>query len=254
MVSIIMPAYQAEKYIGEAIQSVLSQTCSDWELIIIDDCSSDNTEQLVKSYVEKYSNIHYYRNEKNLGVAETRNYGVSVAAGEWIAYLDSDDCWHPEKLQRQLEKAEKEQAELIFTGSSFINENSQPLNFYFSAPEKVNYRELLKQNVISCSSVLLRKELAEAYPMKCASTLHEDFAVWLQILRDKGICAYGVNEPLLVYRIHSNSKSGNKWKAAKMTFRVYRYLGLSYVSSVYYWMFYFVRSLRKYGRLKRGLK
>lgn len=249
MVSIIMPAYQAERYIEEAIQSVLSQTCSDWELIVIDDCSSDNTEQIVKNYTKKNPKIHYYRNEINLGAAETRNFGVSVAAGEWIAYLDSDDCWHPEKLQRQLETAEKKQAELLFTGSAFFDGESRPLNSYLPAPEKVSYRELLKQNVISCSSVLLRKELAEAYPMKFASRLHEDFAVWLQILRDKKIYAYGVNQPLLIYRIHSNSKSGNKWKAAKMTFRVYRYLGLSYASSVYYWMFYFVRSLRKYGKL-----
>lgn len=250
MVSIIMPAYQAERYIEEAIQSVLSQTCSDWELIIIDDCSGDGTAQIIKNYIKKNPKIHYYRNEVNLGAAETRNFGVSVAAGEWIAYLDSDDCWHPEKLERQLETAEKTKAELLFTGSSFINEESQPLDSYFPAPETVGYQELLKQNVISCSSVLLRRELAEAYPMKCASLLHEDFAVWLQILRDKGICAFGVNEPLLIYRIHTNSKSGNKWKAAKMTFRVYRYLGLSYVSSVYYWMFYLVRSVRKYEKLK----
>ena len=251
MVSIIMPAYNAEKYIKEAIQSVICQTCPDWELLVIDDCSEDQTEQLVKEYVAQYSNIHYYKNERNLGVAETRNFGVSVAAGEWIAYLDSDDCWHPEKLQRQLETAAKTKAQLLFTGSAFMDENSKPLDSYLPAPERISYRELLKQNVVSCSSVLLLRELAQAYPMQHASRLHEDFVVWLRILRDKKICAYGVDEPLLIYRVHSNSKSGNKLKAAKMTFRVYRYLGLSYGSAVYYWMFYFVRSLKKYRKLKR---
>lgn len=250
MVSIVMPAYNAGRYIEEAIDSVLNQTYKNWELIVVDDCSRDNTRQILDRYISQYSNIHYYKNEHNLGSADTRNLGVSVAAGEWIAYLDSDDCWHPDKLQLQMELAEKTQAEFLFTGSAFIDEESRPLDYFLPAPEKVSYQELLKQNVVSCSSVLIRKELAEEYPMKQASRLHEDFAVWLQILRDKKICAYGVNQPLLVYRISSKSKSGNKVKAAKMTFRVYRYLGLSFGASVYYWMFYFVRSLRKYSKLK----
>ena len=105
MTSIIMPAYNAERYIEESIKSILSQTCSDWELIIIDDFSHDQTPHICKSYMAHYKNIHYFRNPSNKGVAESRNRGVSLAQGEWIAYIDSDDCWHPQKLEFQLRLA-----------------------------------------------------------------------------------------------------------------------------------------------------
>ncbi len=250
MISIIMPAYNAARYIEEAIRSVIAQTYTDWELIIIDDCSTDNTLQIVEPYVRQCQNIHYHRNKENCGAARTRNRGVKAAAGEWIAFLDSDDCWAPNKLELQMEAAIAYNARLLFTGSAFIDENSQPLDYYLPAPAAISYKELLKQNVVSCSSVLIQKELIMEYPMKHASKLHEDFAVWLQILRDKQIQAYGVDQPLLIYRISSGSKSGNKLKAAIMTFRVYRYLKLNPVQACYYWICYTIRSLKKYRNLK----
>lgn len=249
MISIIMPAYNAERYIEESIQSVLQQSYSDWELILIDDCSTDQTSQIISNYANQYSNIHVHRNPENLGVAESRNLGVSLAAGEWIAFLDSDDCWHPDKLRLQMELADSTHARFLFTGSAFMDENSQPLDYYLPAPKTIQYHELLKQNVVSCSSVMMQKELIIQYPMKHASAMHEDFAVWLRILRDKQICAYGIDQPLLIYRISSGSKSGNKLKAAIMTFRVYRYLGLSLIPAGYYWMCYTIRSLKKYRHL-----
>lgn len=250
MISIIMPAYNAAHHIEESIKSVIGQTYTDWELIIIDDCSTDNTRQIVQSYVQQHSNIHYYKNKENCGVAHSRNRGVKIAAGEWIAFLDSDDCWNPKKLELQLGLALTKDAQLLFTGSAFMDENSQPLDYYLPAPATVSYKELLKQNVISCSSVMIRKELIQKYPMKHASKMHEDFAVWLKILRDKRICAYGIDQPLLIYRVSSGSKSGNKIKAAIMTFRVYRHLKLGMIPACYYWMCYTVRSLKKYRHLK----
>lgn len=249
MISIIMPAYNAEPYIEESIQSVLQQSFPDWELLIIDDCSSDRTSQLATAYAEKYPKIHYYRNESNLGVAESRNRGITLASGEWIAFLDSDDCWHPDKLRLQTELANSRSASFLFTGSAFIDGNSQLLDYYLPAPATISYRELLKQNVVSCSSVMIRKDLIKQYPMKHASAMHEDFAVWLQILRDKKIYAYGIDQPLLIYRISSGSKSANKLKAAIMTFRVYRHLRLNWIEAGYYWMCYSWRSLRKYRHL-----
>lgn len=250
MISIVMPAYHAGQYIEASIQSVLNQTYRSWELLIIDDGSSDNTGRIAEAYAAQYPNIHYHRNVGNLGVAESRNLGVSMAAGEWIAYLDSDDCWHPEKLQKQIKLAGSSRAEFLFTGSAFMNEYGQTLDYYLPAPKTVSYRELLKQNVVSCSSVMIKKELAQQYPMKHASQMHEDFAVWLQILREKKICAYGVDEPLLIYRLSTNSKSGNKIKAGMMTFRVYRYLGISLIPALYYFSYYFIRSVRKYRHLR----
>lgn len=249
MISIIMPAYNAERYIKDAICSVLKQTFTQWELIIIDDCSVDKTSEIIQPYINQYSNIYYYKNPHNLGVAESRNLGVSKASGEWIAYLDSDDCWNPNKLQEQFNLAASQNVDFLFTGSSFIDENSQPLDYFLSVPASVNYQELLKQNIISCSSVMIRKALVQEYPMRNASQLHEDYAVWLQVLRDKNIRAYGINKPLLIYRISSASKSGNKIKAGIMTFRVYRYLGIHLIPAFYYWFCYFVRSLKKYKHL-----
>ena len=249
MISIIMPAYNAALYIKEAITTVLNQTYQDWELIIIDDHSTDETTQLIEHFSEMDSRILYIINKTNLGVAAARNKGISIATGEWIAFLDSDDCWHPEKLKKQIDFAESHQGGFIFSGSSFMDESSTPLDYYLTVPEAITYKELLKQNIISCSSVLIRKTLLKNYPMEHASKMHEDFAVWLQILRYETDFAYGINEPLLIYRISSTSKSGNKIKAGLMTFRVYRYLGIHFVPAFYYWICYFIRSVKKYSRL-----
>lgn len=249
-VSIIMPAYNAARYITDSISSVLAQTWNDWELIIIDDCSTDHTPDIIAAFEKTDSRIKHIRNNQNSGVAHSRNFGIAKATGIWIAFLDSDDCWTPDKLTMQLAFTQQQQADFTFTGSAFIDEKSQPLPHYLSVPEKISYTMLLKQNIISCSSVLIKRKLLLPYPM-ASDDMHEDFAVWLQILRDNTACAYGLNQPYLIYRVSSSSKSGNKLKAARMTFRVYRYIGLSLPASLYYWLWYTVRSLLKYRKLRK---
>ena len=249
MISIIMPAYNAERYIKESIMSIISQTLSDWELIIIDDCSLDKTAAICKSYTDHFENIQYFRNSNNEGVAASRNRGVSIAKGEWIAYIDSDDCWHPKKLELQLQLAEEKHACFIFTGSAFINQSSVPMKYSLTVPSEIHYKELLKQNIISCSSVFIHRKLMLRYPMDNGAKMHEDFATWLQILKEEKICAYGINQPLLIYRISTASKSGNKVKAGIMTYRVYRHIGISIIPACYYWICYFFRSLNKYKHL-----
>ncbi|WAJ24553.1 glycosyltransferase family 2 protein [Lacrimispora xylanolytica] len=249
MISIIMPAYNAERYIEESIKSVLSQTYIDWELIIVDDCSQDQTPLICENYTAHYKNIHYFRNQSNKGVAESRNRGVALSQGDWIAFIDSDDCWHSQKLELQLALAVEKQALFIFTGSSFINDNSESLDYYLSVPSVIYYKELLKQNVISCSSVLIYKKLLLCYPMENGSRMHEDFAAWLKVLKNEKIGAFGINQPLLIYRISSTSKSGNKIKAGIMTYRVYRHIGVSIIPAIYYWICYFFLSLNKYKHL-----
>lgn len=254
MVSIIMPAFNAARFLEEAIQSVLDQTYRDWELLVIDDGSADQTAQIAEAFSREDARIRLIKNEYNMGVAETRNRGVALAAGEWIAFLDSDDCWHPEKLEKQLAFARENGAEFVFSGSAFMNEQSERLDYYLSVPRTISYKELLKQNRISCSSVLIRRELIAAYPMKHAADMHEDFAVWLKILRGRDIRAFGVDEPLLIYRVRAASKSGNKIKAGLMTFRVYRYLGIPLCPAWYYWCCYLVRNVKKYRRLNAGAR
>lgn len=248
-VSIIMPAYNAQAYIQQAIYSVRQQTFTNWELILIEDCSSDETLSIIRKAMTEDSRIRLIQNKKNLGVSRSRNAGIACARGEWIAFLDSDDCWHPEKLSRQLEFAQKQKSSFTFTGSGFMDKNGKALSYYLPAPESLTFRQLLKQNLISCSSVLIRKDILRPFPTD-SERMHEDFALWLMILKDQVSAAFGLNEPLLIYRLSSGSKSGNKLKAAAMTFRVYRYTGLSLPASLYYWAWYTQRSLRKYKKLK----
>ena len=174
---------------------------------------------------------------------------MDQAKGEWIAFLDSDDCWAPEKLQKQLAFAKANHCSFTFTGSGFMDENGNRLSYYLPAPKRLAFRQLLKQNLISCSSVLIRRDLLSHFPTD-SERMHEDFALWLQILKERTPTAMGLDEPLLIYRLSAASKSGNKLKAACMTFRVYRYVGLSLPAAIYYWGWYTVRSLRKYGKLK----
>lgn len=247
LVSVIMPAYNCEKYVVEAINSVLAQTYKNWELLVLDDGSKDNTLQIIEEFSQKDSRIKALPNGKNMGVSATRNRGIELASGDWIAFLDSDDMWEPLKLEKQFEVVENKSAEFLFTGSSYINEEGEPFRGMFEVPEKVTYKRLRNQNVISCSSVLVKKKYFENIKME-KDEMHEDYAVWLRILK-LGVTAYGVNEPLLIYRISRNSKSGNKIKTVKMTYKVFRFVGINPIGSAYFMMRHVVASVGKYKKI-----
>lgn len=146
LVSIIMPSWNTERFIAETIQSVIDQTYTNWELIIVDDCSSDNTDEVVASFKDK--RIKYLHNEKNSGAALTRNKALREAKGEWIAFLDSDDLWMPEKLEHQIDFMNKNGYSLSFTEYEKIDEDSKPLNIYVSGPDKVNKRKMYNYDYI----------------------------------------------------------------------------------------------------------
>jgi len=251
LISVIMPAYNAEKYIAKSIESVLEQTYVNFELIIVNDASTDNTDAIIDKYCKKDSRITKYLNSKNSGVAYTRNFGIEKANGEWITFLDSDDLWREDKLQKQIDLLIKNKMEpiLVYTGSSFIDENDNQYKYVMEVPKQIEYKQLLKQNIISCSSVLVKKEAFNNIKME-HDNMHEDFLLWLNILKKYKINAFGVNEPLLTYRISKNSKSGNKIKAAKMTYMVYKHIGLNLIQRMYYMFHYITRSLMKYKNIK----
>lgn len=248
LISIIMAAYNAEKTIEQAINSVLSQTYPDFELLVVNDCSTDKTAMLAEAIVKKDDRVRLISNEKNSGVSYTRKHGLEEASGEWVAILDSDDAWAPEKLEKQINLQKKTNADLLFTGSAFMDADGKPIDWYLAAPAEVTYRQLLKQNVLSNSSALVRKELYAKY-YAVGDGMHEDFAMWLNILKD-GRKAYGVDEPLLIYRIAKSSKSGNKFKAAKMNWNTYRYIGLNPIEAAYYEGWYMIKNVIKYTNLK----
>jgi len=248
LISIIMATYNAEKTIEQAVNSVLNQTYPNFELLVVNDCSKDRTVELVRNIAAKDSRVRLISNVKNSGVSYTRKHGLEEAKGSWIAILDSDDAWAPEKLEKQIALQKKMNADLLFTGSAFMDSDGQPIDWYLHAPAEVTYRQLLKQNVLSNSSALVRKELYAKHHA-IGDGMHEDFAIWLSILKE-GKKAYGVDEPLLIYRIAKSSKSGNKVKAAKMNWNTYRYVGLNPIEAAYYEGWYMIKNVIKYTNLK----
>lgn len=245
-VSIVMPAWNAEKTIGQAIQSVMDQTHENFELIVVDDGSDDGTLSIAKAYSERDCRIRVLENTKNLGVSQSRNNGVQAARYDWIAFLDSDDLWEATMLETQVRTILRDSGcSICFTGSAFMNERGEKYGYTLSVPERMTYRSLLKQNLITCSSVLVKKEALLRHPMHNDPLIHEDFALWLQILREEPY-AVGINEPLVIYRLSKSSKSGSKLRAAKMQWRTYRYIGLRPMSAIAYFVIYANRNLHKY--------
>ncbi len=248
MVSIIMPAYDAEKTLEFAVRSALAQTHGDFELIIINDCSQDKTLEISNRLSKEDRRIKVISNETNQGVSVSRHRGVEVAKGEWLAFLDSDDAWTSDKLEKQLDLQKSTGANLLFTGSGFVNSNGEELDAILHVPEQIEYKKLLKQNLISNSSVMIRKSLYQKHE-SMGDNMHEDFTCWLKVLRS-GETAYGIDEPLLIYRLSANSKSGNKAKAAIMNWNTYRAVGLNIFQAAYYEFWYIINGLLKYRKLK----
>lgn len=248
LISIIMPAYNAENTIQLAISSVINQSFADWELLVVNDCSTDKTDEILRSFAKTDARIIVIENKDNQGVSMLRHNGVVASKGTWIAFLDSDDVWREDKLEKQLAVQKKTNASLLFTGSAFMDNNGDPIDYYLHAPERLTYHDLLKQNLLSNSSSLVKAELIKKYE-SIGDQMHEDYATWLKIMRT-GIDAYGVDEPLLIYRLSSGSKSSNKIKAAKMNWNTYRYVGLNVFASIYYMFFYTINGIKKYKNLK----
>ena len=243
-VSVIMPAYNAEKTVAQAINSVTRQTFGDFELIVVDDCSKDSTVAVIEDLAKNDGRIVLLKNKENSGVSKTRNYGVSMAKGELIAFLDSDDMWREDKLEKQLEIFEKNtEAVISYTASSFIDNDGNPYNYVMQAEEKTDYKTLLKKNLLSCSSVMIKTEVMKGIEMPNDS-MHEDYYVWLTVLKNTDF-AYGVNEPLLIYRISANSKSSNRLKSARMLYNAYRAVGYDPVTSAIFTLRYSWHSITK---------
>lgn len=218
LVSVIMPVYNGEKFIENSILSVLNQTYKNFELIIIDDKSKDNTINIVSRFFRIDSRIKFLKNTENLGVAETRNVGLKKAKGRWIAFLDSDDIWEKTKLEEQLNFMKMNNVSLSYTGYSIINEKGCFVK-EISVPSSLNYRQALYGNQIACLTVMIDKSKILKFEMP--KIRHEDYATWLNILKT-GIVAKGLNKNLARYRKVGNSLSSNKIKTIGWTWKVLR--------------------------------
>lgn len=219
LVSVIMPAFCAEAYLSQAIDSVLAQSYPNWELLILDDQSPDGTREIAQSYAQRDPRIRCIRNEQNVGVAQTRNHGIDLSQGDWIAFLDSDDIWHPKKLETQLAAAKSAGADLVYTSYAMFRDEDQRRAEYL-VPESVDYESLLLENVIGCSTVMVRRTFLENHRFS-SELYHEDYALWLELLRS-GAVAVGCPDVLVEWRISKDSRSYNKLNAAKNRWAVYR--------------------------------
>lgn len=226
----------------------MAQTWTEFELIVVEDCSQDATAQLVEKLAEEDGRIVLLKNTSNAGASASRNAGVARARGEWIAFLDSDDLWRPEKLERQLALLEcRPDAVLGYTASAFMDEDGRMYSYVMEAEAETSYAVLLRKNLLSCSSVMVRRSVMIRHPMG-GDRMHEDYASWLLILRETR-CAYGLNEPLLVYRLRKGSKSGSRIRSAVMLYASYQYVGYSAFSAAVMTFRYAVHSISKRRRI-----
>jgi teichuronic acid biosynthesis glycosyltransferase TuaG len=218
LVSIITPSFNSSRFIEECIGSVLSQKYDNWELLIVDDCSSDNTCELIKKYND--TRIVLIQLENNIGPAEARNVAIRQAKGKYIAFLDSDDFWEPQKLEKQISFMEKEDIAFSFSAYQPMSEDGSKLYSIIHAPKIVTYSSYLKNTIIGCLTVVIDREKTGDFEMPNIRSSH-DMVLWLLIMR-RGFTAYGLDENLAKYRIVSTSNTASKWHAAKDVWKVYR--------------------------------
>ena len=211
----------------------------------MDDGSTDNSGKICDEYAAKDERVHVLH-KANSGVSDTRNQGIAMAKGEYIAFLDCDDYWAKGKLKKQLTAMETDGTVLCSTARELLTPEGEPTGRIIPVKEKLTYKDLLKQNPINCSSVVIKTEVAKEFPMHHEDS-HEDYIMWLEILR-KYRNASAVNEPLLKYRLSTTGKSGNKFKSARMTFKVYRYMGFGLFKSLFCFANYMLNGVMKYAR------
>ena len=246
MVSIVVPVYNAGKYISETIAMVEKQTWKNWELILVDDASSDDSCARIKEAIYKMeidpSRIHLVRRERNQGAASARNVGVDVARGRYIAFLDADDVWMPYKLERELQFCEECSAAFVFTAYEFGDENAVSTGRVVRVPQQLDYRHALSRTVIFTSTVLFDTERISKKMIHMPDVPSEDTATWWTILKT-GIAAYGLNEVLTIYRRPVKSLSSNKAAAARRIWNLYRNVAeLGVIASACYFAGWAIRA------------
>lgn len=234
LVSVIMPTFNCGQYIIQSIESVIAQTVTDWELLIVDDCSTDNTAEVMKPYLERYPTIHYYILPQNEGPAAARTEAIKRATGKYIAFLDSDDIWKPEKLEKQITFMQKTGAKFSATGYSWMDEVGNDLHTLFIPPKKTDYKKMIRlSNPIGNLTVMYDQEALGKFEVPLIKK-RNDFALWLQILKKTKYC-YGMEEVLGIYRMgRMGSVSSNKFKQAKYHWQLYHGIeGHNVIRSLY---------------------
>lgn len=237
LISIITPTYNCGKFIGETIESVINQTYKNWEMIIVDDCSKDNTKDIVNKYAQNDERIKYHLLETNSGAAIARTKAMELAKGNYMAFLDSDDLWVENKLEKQLKFMKENNFNFVCTEYEQIDEQSNPLGKIIKVRDKANYNRVLLDCPVGNSTVMYNVKAMGKFKVPNIRKRNDD-ALWLQMLK-KEEYIHGMKEILMKYRIRENSISSNKLDLVKYHWYLYREIeNLSVIRSVFhigYW-------------------
>ncbi|NPA53714.1 MAG: glycosyltransferase family 2 protein [Aquificae bacterium] len=250
LVSIITPSYKSKKFIKKTIESVLNQTYKNWEMIIVDDCSPDKSNEIIQEYIKKDNRIKLIKLSKNSGPAVARNTAIKEAKGRYIAFLDADDLWLPEKLEKQISFMEEKNLPMTYSSYYMIDEEDNPVGEYIVEPV-LTYKKLLKRNMVGClTGIYDTKKLGKVYMPDILK--RQDHGLWLKILKKIGKTE-GIVEPLAIYRLRKNSVSSNKIIAAKYTWKLLREVeNLNLLQAAYYFGWYIYYGLNKYKNVKKS--
>ncbi len=245
LVSIIMPCYNAERYIAQSIESVLAQTYQNWELLITDDCSTDKSVEIISKYSKNDERINVMVPDEHQGIARTRNMSISRARGRFIAFLDSDDIWYSEKLEKQVNYMLENNLAFTYSSYEIIDYHGNPKNRVVKDAGVMSYKKYLKNTIICCGTVVVDREKTGHFATPIIKT-SEDMSLWLSIMR-RGFDAYPVPGPLHKYRITPGSASSNKIKAASDVWRVYRKIEkLSWPKAIVNFICYSFNAVKKH--------
>lgn len=237
LVSIVIPVYNAEKFIEETITCVMNQTYPNWELLLVNDGSTDKSAALIEKAANQDERIRVFHLEGG-GAAKARNTGTENANGRYLAFLDADDLWEKDKLEKQLNFLKKTDAAFVFTGYEFADENGRGTGKIVRVPEKLSYGEALKNTTIFTSTVMFDMQKTGRELLYMPQIKSEDTALWWKVLRT-GFPAYGLDENLVKYRRAGKTLSSNKLEAVRRIWNLYRKAeGLSVLKSCYYFVFW----------------
>ena len=247
LISIITPNYNCASFIGQTIESVLSQTYKNWEMLIIDDCSTDNSIEIIEKYIKQDTRIKLFKTKFNSGSPiEPRNIGIQIAQGRFIAFLDSDDIWLSDKLEFQIPLFDDINVAIVYSNYEKMTDTGERKNRIIKAPKRLCYKQLLKSNYIGCLTAIY--DVSKSGKVFFSKFRHEDYVLWLTILRF-GYIAVNTNTLGALYRIRENSITSNKLIVLKWQWIIYRdFLKLSIVYSIYYFCFYAVNAFLKHTR------
>lgn len=245
MVSVVMPVYNASRFLEEAVSSVLNQTYQNLELIMVDDCSTDRSLEIAYSFSEKDSRVKVLALSRNGGVANARNKGIAAAEGKYIALLDSDDFWESAKLEKQIALMERASADISYCSFDLVNEQGSRTGSPFLVPPSTNYQEMLTRCVFNCCTSVFKAELMKQHPFRL-DQYHEDYVLWMELM-SLPIKAVGVQEILAHNRQVGNSRSHNKFGAAKERWKIYREtFGFGIFKSAWIFAQYAWKGVKKY--------